>query len=174
VTSEWWIGKDLVGSVRGVILRYYYGIRMEGLKKTAKNFNQDPFSGSHVALFEKHRSVPWSTIFLFSFRFCFYYECSVKHLCYCRAWKSFYFLIIMYGPHTSILPRFHQMALRLLRLATSLSDTISFLCKWYWRTLLSNSSLFSLYFTFKMPSNIHKWVEMTQKVIARDMGLILT
>jgi hypothetical protein len=35
MTSEWWYnGKDLVGSGRGVILRYYPGTRLEGLRKT--------------------------------------------------------------------------------------------------------------------------------------------
>jgi hypothetical protein len=29
--------KDLVGSDRGLILRYYPGIRLEGLRKTTKN-----------------------------------------------------------------------------------------------------------------------------------------
>jgi hypothetical protein len=31
----------LVGSGRGLILRYYPGIRMEGLRKTTKNLTQD-------------------------------------------------------------------------------------------------------------------------------------
>jgi hypothetical protein len=31
----------LVGRVRGLILRYYPGIRVEGLRKTTKNLNQD-------------------------------------------------------------------------------------------------------------------------------------
>jgi hypothetical protein len=30
----WWIGKDLVGSGRDLIVRYYPGIRLEGLRKT--------------------------------------------------------------------------------------------------------------------------------------------
>jgi hypothetical protein len=39
---EWWsLGKDLVESGRGQILRYYPGIRLEGLQKTTKNLNQD-------------------------------------------------------------------------------------------------------------------------------------
>jgi hypothetical protein len=42
MTCEWrWIGKDLVGSGHDLILRYYPGIRLEGLKKTTKNLNQD-------------------------------------------------------------------------------------------------------------------------------------
>jgi hypothetical protein len=33
--SEWlWIGKDFAGSGRGLILRYYPGIRLVGLRKT--------------------------------------------------------------------------------------------------------------------------------------------
>jgi hypothetical protein len=34
-------GKNLVGSGRGLILRYYPGIRQEGLRKTTNNLNQD-------------------------------------------------------------------------------------------------------------------------------------
>jgi hypothetical protein len=30
-----------VGGGRGIILRYYPGIRLEGLRKTTKNFNHD-------------------------------------------------------------------------------------------------------------------------------------
>jgi hypothetical protein len=42
VTSEWWwTGKDLVGRGRDLILRYYPGIRMDGLRKTTKHLNQD-------------------------------------------------------------------------------------------------------------------------------------
>jgi hypothetical protein len=41
VASEWWIGKDLVGSGRGLIQRYYSGIRLEGLSTTTQNLNQD-------------------------------------------------------------------------------------------------------------------------------------
>jgi hypothetical protein len=41
VISEWWIGKYLEGSGRGLILRYYPGIRLEGLRKTTKSFGQD-------------------------------------------------------------------------------------------------------------------------------------
>jgi hypothetical protein len=40
---EWrWIEKDLAGSGRGVTLRYYPGIRLEGLRKTAKNRSPGP------------------------------------------------------------------------------------------------------------------------------------
>jgi hypothetical protein len=39
--SEWlWVGKALVGSGHGLILRYYPGIRLEGLRKTTRNLNQ--------------------------------------------------------------------------------------------------------------------------------------
>jgi hypothetical protein len=31
----------LIGSVRGLISRYYPGIRLEGLRKTTRNLNQD-------------------------------------------------------------------------------------------------------------------------------------
>jgi hypothetical protein len=42
IISEWWyIGKDLVGSSCGLILRYYPGIRLEGLRKNTKNRNQE-------------------------------------------------------------------------------------------------------------------------------------
>jgi hypothetical protein len=41
ISEIWWIGKDLVRSGRGLILRYYSSIRLKGLKKTTKNFNQD-------------------------------------------------------------------------------------------------------------------------------------
>jgi hypothetical protein len=34
-------GKDLVGSGLGLLLRYYPGIRLEGLRKTTKTLNQD-------------------------------------------------------------------------------------------------------------------------------------
>jgi hypothetical protein len=34
------IGKNLVGSGRGLTLRYYTGMRMEGLRKTTKDLNQ--------------------------------------------------------------------------------------------------------------------------------------
>jgi hypothetical protein len=37
VTSEWWIRKNFVGSGRGLILRYYPGIRLEGLRKTTNS-----------------------------------------------------------------------------------------------------------------------------------------
>jgi hypothetical protein len=39
--SEWRIGKDLEGSGRGLILKYYSGIRVEGLRKTTKDLSQD-------------------------------------------------------------------------------------------------------------------------------------
>jgi hypothetical protein len=41
ISEWWWIGKDLVGSGSGLILRYYSGICLEGLRKTMKNFKQD-------------------------------------------------------------------------------------------------------------------------------------
>jgi hypothetical protein len=41
VSDWWWIGKDLVGTGRDLILRYYPGIHLEGLKKSKKNLNQD-------------------------------------------------------------------------------------------------------------------------------------
>jgi hypothetical protein len=34
ISEWWWIGKYLVGSGRGIILRYYPGIRLDGLRKT--------------------------------------------------------------------------------------------------------------------------------------------
>jgi hypothetical protein len=36
--------KGLVGSGHGLILRYYPGIRLEGLRKSTKNFHQDSWS----------------------------------------------------------------------------------------------------------------------------------
>jgi hypothetical protein len=33
--------KDLIGSGHDLILRYYPGIRLKGLRKTTKNLNQD-------------------------------------------------------------------------------------------------------------------------------------
>jgi hypothetical protein len=36
VIREWWIGKDLEGSGRGLILRNLPGIRLEGLRKPQK------------------------------------------------------------------------------------------------------------------------------------------
>jgi hypothetical protein len=40
--SEWWlIEKELIGSGRGLILSYYPGIRLEGLRKITKNLNHD-------------------------------------------------------------------------------------------------------------------------------------
>jgi hypothetical protein len=44
ISEWWWIGKDLVGSDRSLILRYYPGIRLEGLRKTTKILNQDSLS----------------------------------------------------------------------------------------------------------------------------------
>jgi hypothetical protein len=42
VISEWWlIGKALVGSGRDLILRYYPGIRLEGLRKPRKILIRD-------------------------------------------------------------------------------------------------------------------------------------
>jgi hypothetical protein len=41
VISEWWIGKDLEGSGHDLILRYYPGICLEGLRKTMKTLRQD-------------------------------------------------------------------------------------------------------------------------------------
>jgi hypothetical protein len=35
------IGQDSVGSGRGLIVRYYPGIRLEGLRKMTKNLNQN-------------------------------------------------------------------------------------------------------------------------------------
>jgi hypothetical protein len=45
VISEWWILKDMEGSVRGRILRYYPGIRLGGLKKATKKMSGQPVSG---------------------------------------------------------------------------------------------------------------------------------
>jgi hypothetical protein len=39
--SEWLIGKHLEGSGRGLILRYYPGIRLEEPRKTTNNFDHD-------------------------------------------------------------------------------------------------------------------------------------
>jgi hypothetical protein len=41
ISEWWWIGKDLVESGHGLILRYCPGMRLEGLRKTTKNVNQD-------------------------------------------------------------------------------------------------------------------------------------
>jgi hypothetical protein len=42
VTSEWWwIGKDLVESGRGLILRYYPRICLKWLRKTTRNLHRD-------------------------------------------------------------------------------------------------------------------------------------
>jgi hypothetical protein len=43
--SEWqWIGKDLVGRGRGLILRQYPGICLEGLRKATENLSQQMWS----------------------------------------------------------------------------------------------------------------------------------
>jgi hypothetical protein len=39
ISECFWIGKDFVGSGRGLILRHYTGIRLEGLSKTTKTLN---------------------------------------------------------------------------------------------------------------------------------------
>jgi hypothetical protein len=39
--SEWWIGKDLEGSDRVLILMYYPGIFLEGLRKVTKTLSQN-------------------------------------------------------------------------------------------------------------------------------------
>jgi hypothetical protein len=36
VLREWWVGKVLEGNGRGLILRHYYDIRLEGLRKATK------------------------------------------------------------------------------------------------------------------------------------------
>jgi hypothetical protein len=41
ISEWWWIGKDLVGSGCGLILKYYPGIREEELRKTTEALNQD-------------------------------------------------------------------------------------------------------------------------------------
>jgi hypothetical protein len=64
VISEWWIEKDLEGSGRSLILRNYPGIRLEELRKTAKNLSQDSRSPSrdlHPGLTEYKASVKRST-----------------------------------------------------------------------------------------------------------------
>jgi hypothetical protein len=38
---EWWIGKDLEGSGRGIVLRHYPDSLLEGLGKTTRNLSQD-------------------------------------------------------------------------------------------------------------------------------------
>jgi hypothetical protein len=38
--KEWWIGKNFEGSDRGLILGYYLGIRLDGLRKTTENLSQ--------------------------------------------------------------------------------------------------------------------------------------
>jgi hypothetical protein len=40
-THEWWIGKDLEGIGRGLILRHYSGIYLQGLKKITNTLSQD-------------------------------------------------------------------------------------------------------------------------------------
>jgi hypothetical protein len=54
--SEWlWIGKNLVGSLDGLILRYYPGIRLKGLRKPVKK----PQSRYPVAMAENRcRKLP--------------------------------------------------------------------------------------------------------------------
>jgi hypothetical protein len=44
ISEWWWIGKDLVESGHGLILRYCPGMRLEGLRKTKKNVKQDSWS----------------------------------------------------------------------------------------------------------------------------------
>jgi hypothetical protein len=41
IINEWWIWKGLEGSGLGLILRYYHGIRLEGLRETMKTLSQD-------------------------------------------------------------------------------------------------------------------------------------
>jgi hypothetical protein len=41
VTSKLWFGKDLEESGRDLILRYYPGIHLQGLRETTKNLSQD-------------------------------------------------------------------------------------------------------------------------------------
>jgi hypothetical protein len=41
VISDWRIGKELEGGGRGIILRYYPSIRLEGLRKTTRHLSQD-------------------------------------------------------------------------------------------------------------------------------------
>jgi hypothetical protein len=40
ISEWWWFGKDLVGSGRGLILRYYSYIGLDGLRKSAKPLHQ--------------------------------------------------------------------------------------------------------------------------------------
>jgi hypothetical protein len=42
VIREWWIWKDLEGRGRSLILRYYPGIHLEGLRKTTKTLVRIP------------------------------------------------------------------------------------------------------------------------------------
>jgi hypothetical protein len=44
ISERWWIGNDFVGSSRGLNLRYFPGIRLEGLRKSTKNLYQDSLS----------------------------------------------------------------------------------------------------------------------------------
>jgi hypothetical protein len=41
ISEWWWIGNNFVRSGRGLILRYYPGIGLEGLSKTMNEVNQD-------------------------------------------------------------------------------------------------------------------------------------
>jgi hypothetical protein len=41
ISELWWIGRDLVGSGCGLILKYYPGFRLDGLRKTTKKFSRD-------------------------------------------------------------------------------------------------------------------------------------
>jgi hypothetical protein len=41
MTGEWWIRKDVKESGCGLILRYYVGICLQGLRNTIKNLSQD-------------------------------------------------------------------------------------------------------------------------------------
>jgi hypothetical protein len=83
MVSEWWIGMDLVGRGRGLILRYYPGIRLEGPRKTTKNLNQD--SRSSGTRFEtgtfriRSRSVNHSTTTFDKWLLNFAYEVSLSY-----------------------------------------------------------------------------------------------
>jgi hypothetical protein len=52
ISEWWWIGKDLAGSGRGLILKYYPRIRLEELRKTTENLSQDSRSSGR-------KSNPW-------------------------------------------------------------------------------------------------------------------
>jgi hypothetical protein len=41
ISERRWIGKDLVGSDRSIILRFYCGIGLNGLRKTTKNLDEN-------------------------------------------------------------------------------------------------------------------------------------